>query len=75
MTTTLAAYLNAPLIGHVLVGRVIGNLKEGASLSFGYREILRGEARLKLEERNVVLWWEYVAYGKLLKGFKVLGQI
>lgn len=67
--------LDIPFIGPVQIGKVGGNLKHGVSLKMGYSGILSGEVGIRLDGNNVVLYWEFTAFGAKYKDEIVIFSI
>lgn len=64
---SLTVVLNIPILGAVTIGSISGNLAQGISLKIGYARILSGEVGVRLDGNDVILYWEFSAFGSSYK--------
>lgn len=64
----LTVVLNIPILGAVTIGSISGSLAQGISLKIGYSGLLSGEVGVRLDGSDVILFWEFTAFGHSYKG-------
>ncbi|KAF5377920.1 hypothetical protein D9615_006699 [Tricholomella constricta] len=75
-SVSLKIILKVPILGGVTIANVVGNLKDGIEVKVGYPGLLGGIVGVKLDANSdVVLSWDFTAFGKGFQGSKVLFHI